>query len=92
MDACKLIRRNVEGGAASRTYVVTMPSSCLDRYPVEPHCYSTGVGKTQCTEPPTDAGANEQPSTRAITLTGTRLARCSRRISAQSSTLNTHFP
>jgi hypothetical protein len=34
----------------------------------------------------------EQPSTRAITFTGIRSARCSRRISAQSSTLNTHFP
>jgi hypothetical protein len=34
----------------------------------------------------------EQPNTRAITLIGIRSARCSRRISAQSSTLNTHFP
>jgi drug/metabolite transporter (DMT)-like permease len=34
----------------------------------------------------------EQPNTRAITFTGIRSARCSRRISAQSSTLNTHFP
>ena len=34
----------------------------------------------------------EQPTTRAITLIGIRSARCSRRISAQSSTLNTHFP
>jgi hypothetical protein len=31
-------------------------------------------------------------STRAITLIGIRSARYSRRISAQSSTLNTHFP
>ena len=34
----------------------------------------------------------EHPITRAITLIGIRSARCSRRISAQSSTLNTHFP
>jgi hypothetical protein len=34
----------------------------------------------------------EQPSTRAITLIGIRAAQYSRRISAQSSTLNTHFP
>jgi hypothetical protein len=34
----------------------------------------------------------EHPSTRAITLIGIRSARYSRRISAQSSTLNTHFP
>jgi hypothetical protein len=33
----------------------------------------------------------EQPTTRAITLIGIRSARYSRRISAQSSTLNTHF-
>ena len=33
----------------------------------------------------------EHPTTRAITLIGIRSARCSRRISAQSSTLNTHF-
>jgi hypothetical protein len=33
----------------------------------------------------------EHPSTRAITLIGIRSARCNRRISAQSSTLNTHF-
>jgi hypothetical protein len=34
----------------------------------------------------------EQPTTRAITLIGIRSARYKRRISAQSSTLNTHFP
>jgi hypothetical protein len=34
----------------------------------------------------------EQPTTRAITLIGNRSARYKRRISAQSSTLNTHFP
>jgi hypothetical protein len=34
----------------------------------------------------------EQPNTRAITFTGIRSARYSRRISAQSSTLNTPFP
>jgi hypothetical protein len=34
----------------------------------------------------------EQPSIRAITLIGIRSAQYSRRISAQSSTLNTHFP
>jgi hypothetical protein len=33
----------------------------------------------------------EHPNTRAITLIGIRSARYSRRISAQSSTLNTHF-
>src|SRR5215207_4758209 len=33
----------------------------------------------------------EHPNTRAITLIGIRSARCNRRISAQSSTLNTHF-
>jgi hypothetical protein len=59
MGACELIGRNVEGGAASRTYVVTMPSSCLDCCPVERHRYSMGVGKTHLHGPPTDAGANE---------------------------------
>jgi hypothetical protein len=34
----------------------------------------------------------EHPTTRAIILIGIRSARCNRRISAQSSTLNTHFP
>jgi hypothetical protein len=34
----------------------------------------------------------EHPSTRAMILIGIRSARYSRRISAQSSTLNTHFP
>src|SRR4029453_3697964 len=34
----------------------------------------------------------EHPTTRAITLIGIRSARYNRRISAQSSTLNTHFP
>jgi hypothetical protein len=34
----------------------------------------------------------EHPNTRAITLIGIRSARCSRRISAQSSTLNTALP
>ena len=50
MGACEFIGRNVEGGAASRTYVVTMPSSCLDRCPVEHHLHSMGVGKTHCTD------------------------------------------
>jgi hypothetical protein len=34
----------------------------------------------------------EHPTTRAIILIGIRSARCNRRISAQSSTLNTHSP
>jgi hypothetical protein len=50
MGACELIGRNVEGGAASRTYVVTMPSSCLDCCPVERHRCSMGVAMTHCTD------------------------------------------
>src|SRR4029453_4561672 len=33
MGACELIGRNVEGGAASRTYVITM-THCTDRRPM----------------------------------------------------------